>query len=196
MKKILVILLPLLLLLSFTSCKAEGAEETISNYESFMRCSDAGERAYAATKELAPELRYGVGYVNKTFSSTSLPSAEAVAFAYAELYDKRVTVTSVEEAEGTIHGEKKNGRTEVQAEGVKIRFTYKCEEEEGLKGEIVLSGRLVEAETASDTSYSFSSISLQGKAYEDTEFTWDKKEKYLAATVGGRGVELRLLNAE
>ncbi len=197
MRKTLIVLLSVLLIVFFPSCEKDRSEEVIAAYSDFITSSAGQTRAYNALLELTPEITSNIGYVDKTFSSSIMPSTKNVESAFREITDDYViTVDSIISAEGTIKGKRNVSNIEIEADNVKIVFSYTYYSDT-LIGTITLSGRLTKHESAEYISYTSCSLILQGTQLKDVSYTTDKSSNsFLSASVDGMSVELRLLNAD
>lgn len=197
MKKFLIVLLAVSLTLLGSSCEKDRSEEVLSTYYDFVTSSAAQTRAFEVLFDLAPEIKSNVCFVDKTFSDLIKPTAESVANAYYKMYGENIDGTvSIVSVEGRIRGTRTVGDYDIEADNVKIVFTYKLMNEENLVGTIEISGKLTQKEDAETKTCTSSSLIYQGKQMKDVSYTLiEESNRYTSAIVDSKNVELRLLNA-
>ena len=212
MKKLFVILLVALLLVSFTSCnqdkiddlekkvaeKEAENEATIQNYEDFTATYNAAMKIALVSYTLAYDSS-SKSY-NETLSAENVTGEKIIsAWYYINGGDYISDVTKSTE-EGGISGTIKTSETGASIKNVIVKFTYKTSSssETTNNGEISMN-----VETTSSTSEdgktrttTAKSVSLQGVSYKDISFTQDEKGTFTAATVDGKDVNLNLLNSQ
>ena len=210
MKKLFVILLAALLLVSFTSCnqdkiddlekkvaeKEAENEATIQNYEDFTATYNAamkiGQAAYALANDVTTTL------IEKTLSAENVTTSQ-ISSAWWCIYGG-LAISDVEKSteEGSISGKIKSSGSESEVENIVVKFTYKASSssETTLNGEIKMNGVVTNTKSESEKTKSVTakSVSLQGVSYKDISFTLDKDGKFTAAQVEGKDVNLNLLN--
>ncbi len=198
MKKFLIVLLAVSLTLLGSSCEKDRSEEVLSTYYDFVTSSAAQTRAFEVLLDLAPEIKSNVCFVDKTFSDLIKPTEKSVANAYYKMYKEKIDSDTVKiiSVEGRIRGTRNVQDYDIEADNVKIVFTYKLVNEENLVGTIEISGKLTQKEDAETKTCTSSSLIYQGKQMKDVSYTLiEKDNRYTSATVDGKDVELRLLNA-
>ncbi len=198
MKKFLIVLLAVSLTLLGSSCEKDRSEEVLSTYYDFVTSSAAQTRAFEVLLDLAPEIKSNVCFVDKTFSDLIKPTEKSVANAYYEMYKEKIDSNTVKiiSVEGRIRGTRNVQDYDIEADNVKIVFTYKLMNEENLVGTIEISGKLTQKEDAETKTCTSSSLIYQGKQMKDVSYTLiEKDNRYTSAIVDSKNVELRLLNA-
>ncbi len=197
MKKFLIVLLAVSLTLLGSSCEKDRSEEVLSTYYDFVTSSAAQTRAFEVLLDLAPEIKSNVCFVDKTFSDLIKPTEKSVANAYYKMYGQNIDNTvKIISVEGRIRGTRNVQDYDIEADNVKIVFTYKLMDEENLVGTIEISGKLTQKKDAETKTCTSSSLIYQGKQMKDVSYTLiEESNRYTSAIVDSKNVELRLLNA-
>ncbi len=197
MKKFLIVLLAISLTLLGSSCEKDRSEEVLSTYYDFVTSSAAQTRAFEVLLDLAPEIKSNVCFVDKTFSDLIKPTEKSVANAYYRMYGENIDNTvKIISVEGRIRGTRNVQDYDIEADNVKIVFTYTLMDEKNLVGTIEISGKLTQKEDAETKTCTSSSLIYQGKQMKDVSYTLiEKDNRYTSAIVDSKNVELRLLNA-
>ncbi len=185
MKKILIITLSLLMLLAFVSCEKDKTPEITSTFEEFLRNYSIGMAVRAevvnSVSKDTPESKA------KDYIKDSVP--EILRYLGNEYASSETT-----DATGTIKGEyTAEGKTILTFDDITASYKYK--EKGGTEektGEMKFGGTISEVET-DDGWTVVSTLSVNGTEY-GFSFT-DKDGKFTAASVNGKDVNLRLLNA-
>ena len=203
MKKFLIIMLSVLLLLSFTSCEKDKSGDVIAAFEKFAAEKKVADAVYSIAQNTSDE----------TISKDSIDSSalKGLLVAYLENGGK-IEKAEVTSASGTITREG-NTRT------LNVTIGYKgyavVNETSGYsatlldvkiaEGTLTITGswesKLENAESAAlrGEGYSITTRSYNIKVNDDSydlSYTYNGlTKKFTAASVGGTGVELRLLNA-
>ena len=185
MKKTLLIMLAVLLLFSFVSCK-DGSEEIIAVYEE-----------YKTTDKIITDI-YRLIYYSAESDGTVNYSVNSVGKSdLASLFNDLgidQTPDEIKSASGTVKGKKGSGAAEVEYKDIVITYTV-----DGIEGDqtFKLSGTSVDKPETSDGEvwnhdYSFK---LNDKEYS-LSYSMNGARKYTRAIVNGKNVELRLLNSQ
>ena len=182
MKKITIILLALLLLFSFTSCKKDKTDEVIANYEEFAKAFNLGKEILNAKNT--------VGEISlDDYTGSNIEDIELIAqriFGYED-----VTITKLTEAKGTV--ENTQGYTDGEHLTFKDwKFSYECTNDGTVgTGKITISGTASCDEKDGTDIYVYDFV-VNNQNYK-AEFS-TKDNFFTAATVNGKAVEIRLLN--
>ena len=187
MKKVLIALLAVLLLLSFTSCEKDKSEEVIAAYEEFCKA------------------QYVSVYTYGSFDYPDSGDVDIKSLTKDDVEDYNVynclnhldgtKLYSVDAAEGAVKGKVSQDEKEVTYTGVKI--TYYVEGDSATKHELTIDGtfKCVEETGDSEAMQMESSLTINGKDFAFS-FTINNKGKYTAASVNGKDVNLTLLNSK
>ena len=183
MKKTLLIMLAVLLLFSFVSCK-DSSDEIIAVYEE-----------YKTTDKIITDI-YRLIYYNAESDGTVNYSVSSVGKSDLALLFNDLgidqTPDEIKSASGTVKGKKGSGAAEVEYKDIVITYTV-----DGIEGEqtFKLSGTSVDKPETSDEIWSHDySFKLNDKEYS-LSYSVDGADKYTRAIVNGKNVELRLLNS-
>ena len=182
MKKLSIILLALLIVFSFSSCKKDKTEEVVSAYENFIKAEAVDEKAYNL---FSSSLTNDNDNLNLTPTTVEGLSALLSSLGLSEdsLSDD-ITVS------GTITGSIQKGNKNLTFNNIKI--SYKVAE--GDK-ELTLTGTYSNEQgdtgKARSTSYA---LKINGTDYA-VSLKIDENGKYTSASVNGTEVDVRLINA-
>lgn len=203
MKKLFTILLVVFLVVfSFVGCEKDKSEEVIQNYEDFEKTKSAMFILGAVSKDLSSS--------EKTELSKEKITTDTLSDVLYTVEHERKTVTEVLDAKGTIFSEGKveKGVTSasVKFSGVEIKYKYTTDEEkEPKEGILTLSGTIaydIKAVSQESTeihySYRTSGLAINGVSYKDITLEQSMNKdgfKTTSATVGGKAVDVRLINA-
>ena len=185
MKKILIVLLSILLVLSFTSCEKDKSEEMLSTYEKFGAGLRIGDNIHSA--------RWEVKQV--TASDYAGSSMYIVADIIRDFYnyDETFTVTEITEATGTIKNiEGYTDTCHIKYENIVISYTYTYGESSG-SGKLSFSGTYSRDEKDDVITYVYDFV-VNGETYK-TEYTLNNYKEFTSAKINGTDVNLSLLNA-
>ena len=184
MKKVLIAILAVLLLLSFTSCKKDKSEEVIAAYEEFCKAQHVVGYAYGSfnypdsgdvdiTSLTKDDVNYNVSNCLNHLDGTNLDSVDAT--------------------EGAVKGKVSQGEKELTYTGVKI--TYYVEGDSTTKHELTIAGtfKLVQNTDAS-TGKLEANLKINGNDFA-LSYTMENG-KYTAASINGTDVNLTLLNSK
>lgn len=200
MKKSLSVILMILLLLFFVSCEKDKSEEVISTYEKFCKTY----MLMTPVTELFPTTQPGDGgKLGDVAISEEHMKSFLSAYTRYEIEDITITdETSLKFKTGiiTIEGDatKKTAVIKPDQEA-KITVSYKVSgEEEGKEAEksneeykIVMSSSIDIGEKAKSVSFA---LTLNGNVYGTISYTFEG-DKFTSASVDGKKVNVRLLNA-
>ncbi len=185
MKKVLIILSVAIMLIASVSCEKDKSGEMVETYEEFMTALAKCNLATISN-----------GYDEATNECTI--SESYLQEAVNKINDSEITITS---------GDAKFVRTE-KTEGQKTTFTYdnvsikykytEGSDETPKDGTLTISGSysITDYSTralARDTEYSYD-LTVNGKSYK-LSYYLNADRTYKSASVNGKNVELRLLNA-
>ncbi len=213
MKKVLIVLLSVLLALTFISCEKDKSGEVIQNYEDFVNAYNADEKIASFCFNLIS--KYADNETKKVEDKEFGEKDNdiilgALKDCYGEygqqnlldLLDVKangIEISEVKSVSGKLQGTYYN----YTASDIVIKFKYTTTTyEEGTKepkksdlteGELKFSVEYSAEQTEETQTMSISSLSVQGASYKDITCSVDKNMKATSATVGGAGVELRLL---
>ena len=188
MKKTLLIMLAVLLLFSFVSCK-DGSEEIIAVYEEYKTTASILNYAYNLID--FPDSAENVDYtvvVKDVFSSyfnTLLENKLGI-----EEEEAKITSTS-----GRIVGTYKDTEVNLEFKDVEIKYTVSESEKEK---SFTLSGTYkteITGESGKRVNSMDYNFKLNGKEYSLSYIYNEAGKKYSSAVVNGKNVELRLLNS-
>ncbi len=185
MKKVLIILSVAIMLIASVSCEKDKSGEMVETYEEFMTALAKCNLATISN-----------GYDEATNECTI--SESYLQEAVNKINDSEITITS---------GDAKFVRTE-KTEGQKTTFTYdnvsikykytEGSDETEKDGTLTISGSYsitdyLPRALARDTEYSYD-LTVNGKSYK-LSYYLNADRTYKSASVNGKNVELRLLNA-
>ena len=188
MKKTLLIMLAVLLLFSFVSCK-DGSEEIIAVYEEYKTTASILNYAYNLID--FPDSAENVDYtvvVKDVFSSyfnTLLENKLGI-----EEEEAKIASTS-----GKIVGTYKDTEVNLEFKDVEIKYTVSESEKEK---SFTLSGTYkteITGESGKRVNSMDYNFKLNGKEYSLSYIYNEAGKKYSSAVVNGKNVELRLLNS-
>lgn len=190
MKKTLLIMLAVLLLFSFVSCK-DSSEEIIAVYEEYKTTESIVEAAYdligfASATVSGDTVDYTV--VERDINPLDLDSLlESLGI---ETENSGISV----ESGGKIEGTYKTGIIDLEFKNIEIKYTASgIDEKQTLK----LSGTYkyeVTGESGNSVKSTDYNFKLNGKEYS-LSYSMNGADKYTKAIVNGKNVELRLLNS-
>ena len=187
MKKLSIILLALLIVFSFSSCKKDKTEEVVSAYENFIKAEAVDDKAYNLFFSSLNEDNDNLNLTPTTVEGYSLPALlRSLGLSEDSLSD--ITVS------GTITGKIQKRNKNLTFNNIKI--SYKVAE--GDK-ELTLTGTYSNEQgdtgtgpaTARSTSCAFK---INGTDYA-VSCKIDENGKCTAASVNGTDVDVRLVNA-
>ena len=187
MKKLSIILLALLIVFSFSSCKKDKTEEVVSAYENFIKAEAVDEKAYNLFSSSLNNDNDNLNLTPTTVDGYSL-SALLRSLGLSEDSLSNITVS------GTITGSIQKGNKNLTFNNIKI--SYKVAE--GDK-ELTLTGTYSNEQgdagegpaTAKSTSYA---LKINGTDYA-VSLKIDENGKYTSASVNGTEVDVRLINS-
>ena len=185
MKKILIVLLSILLVLSFTSCEKDKSEEMLSTYEKFAAGLRIGENIHSA--------RYDVKQVTASDYTGSILYIVRDIVKDLYNYDETFTITGITEATGTIKNiEGYTDNYHIKYENIVISYTYTYGESSG-SGKLSFSGTYSRDVEDNTKTYVYDFV-VNGENYK-TEYTLNNYEEFTSAKINGTDVNLSLLNA-
>ena len=184
MKKISIVLLAVLLILSFTSCEKDKSEEMISTYEKFGAGFRIGDNIYRA--------KYKTGAIETSdYRGSSKYFVEEILIDLFN-YDSTFEITDVTEAKGTIKNiEGYTDEYHLTYENCEVSYTYTYGTSTG-SGKLTFSGSYSYDKKDDVETYVYDFI-LNGESYK-TEYTM-KDYEFTLAKINGEDVNLSLLNA-
>ena len=185
MKKVLIALLAVLLLLSFTSCEKDKSEEVIAAYEEYCKVCSVGSWAYASFKY--PES----GSVN--FTSLTKDNISENQLSYCLDYLDGSWLDKVDAVEGSVTGTYSKTDADITFKGVKI--TYYVEGDSTTKHELTIDGTFKFTQNTDMTTGKVeANMTINGNAFA---FSYTvENSKYTAASVNGKSVDVRILNSQ
>ena len=184
MKKLSIILLALLIVFSFSSCKKDKTEEVVSAYENFIKAEAVDEKAYNLFSSSLTNDNDNLNLTPTTVGDNSLRALlRSLGLSEDSLSDD-ITVS------GTITGSIQKGNKNLTFNNIKI--SYKVAE--GDK-ELTLTGTYSNEQgdtgKARSTSYA---LKINGTDYA-VSLKIDENGKYTSASVNGTEVDVRLINS-
>ena len=186
MKKTLLIMLAVLLLFSFVSCK-DSSDEIIAVYEEYKTTDKIMTDVY---RLIYYDTGSGDTTVNYTVDVTKMSNEDLV-----DLFEKigiEQTPTEIKSVSGTVEGTRGSGKVDVEYKNIVITYTA-----DGIKDPqtFTISGTWVDKPETSDEIWSHDySFKLNDKEYS-LSYSKNGADKYTRAIVNGKNVELRLLNS-
>ena len=186
MKKVLIALLAVLLLLSFTSCKKDKSEEVIAAYEEFVSVKDICSDAARMLNNVEVEKD------NTVNESHIVSLVKAINGIDIEIKSNKITSGSKDStSEGDVH-------TTTYSDVV-IEYTYTEGSDTTEKaGTLTVSGTYVSESPTKRAATAYSDVSyeltINGTKYKLSYYR-DSYGKYERASVNGKDVEVRLLNS-
>jgi hypothetical protein len=182
MKKVMIVLLSALLLLSFTSCEKDKSGEIVSTFEKFVNnaliCYDATYLGENGNKTEA------VNYVDKGDAKDLLADLDSK---YKDLDETTITLTNpagkiTKESDVTTYS------------GISVDYSFPFNGET-VTGTLTVDGTYKYV-TEGDTETSVYDMTVNGTKYH-VEWTRNTKTgKFVSASVGEKSVEVRLLNSD
>ena len=189
MKKVLIAMLAVLLLLSFTSCEKDKSEEVIAALENFYKTGDCVFCAMGVV-EIPDDETVNYEYTDAT---TDVSDAYLHAFLY-NICGVKKEVASIESVSGKVTGAQKSGvSSDLTFSDVVVK--YKLADDETVY-EFTLSGTYkgsIEKKGETEIESREFSFTVNG-----TQYSWSytmENEKYTAASANGTSVDVRLLNS-
>ncbi len=189
MKKVLIAMLAVLLLLSFTSCEKDKSEEVIAALEDFYK---TGNRLLSAMAVMEIPDDETVNY-EYTDATTDVSDSYLHAFLY-NICDVKKEVASIESVSGKVTGTQKSGvSSDLTFSDVVVK--YKLADDETVY-EFTLNGTCkgsIEKKGETEIESREFSLTVNG-----TQYSWSytmKNEKFTAASANGKSVDVRLLNS-
>lgn len=205
MKKLFTILLVVFLVVfSFVGCEKDKSEEVIKNYEDF-------EKTKGAMSNIALASRLGGG--KETELTAEKIDTNTLTSLVSSIENETRIVTEVVSAKGTILNDSKTEgvisySTSTEIKGLEIKYKYTtANAKEAKEGSLTMSGTssfdvkaVDEKGTEIHNTYKVSGLVINGTSYKDITFELSvnmasSKTTYTSATVGGKAVDVRLLNA-
>lgn len=205
MKKLFTILLVVFLVVfSFVGCEKDKSEEVIKNYEDF-------EKTKGAMSNIALASRLGGG--KETELTAEKIDTNTLADLVFSIENETRIVTEVVSAKGTILNDSKTEgvtsySTSTEIKGLEIKYKYTtANAKEAKEGSLTMSGTssfdvkaVDEKTTEMRGTQKVSGLVINGTSYKDITFELSgnmasSKTTYTSATVGGKAVDVRLLNA-
>lgn len=189
MKKVLIAMLAVLLLLSFTSCEKDKSEEVIAVYEEFITVNNICERTDRMLSGIAIDKD---NTVNEGMLASLLRVLDGTD---AEIHIKSNKISSGSKNSST----SEDGTTTRTYSDVGIEYTYTEGSDSTVKsGTFSVDGTYVNkspeiraASAYKDASYE---MTINGVKYKLSYYR-DYYGKYTRASVNGKDVEIRLLNS-
>lgn len=187
MKKVLIILSIALMLVAFVSCNKDKSGEMVETYEEFVT---GLAKCDAAT-------RISSGYDTDTYEHTI--SKDYLQDAVNKINDSNITITSYSPTTFVRPQKTEGEKTTYTYDNVSIKYKYTEGSDETEKdGTFTISGtksitNYQPKALARDTEYSYN-LTINGKAYK-LSYYLNADGTYKSASVNGKNVELRLLNA-
>lgn len=208
MKKLFTILLIVsLVVFSFVGCEKDKSEEVIKNYEDFIKT----EKAMTTFVAIANKLSSSPGKTEISAKSISKDDLADVVFLANK---EKITVTEILDAKGTIQSEINNDEkneslsASVKVSGIEIKYKYTTsKEKEPKESTLTLNGTLLNnsksvsgesTEKKANMTFTTSGLVINGTAYKDITFNAlisEEDSKVTSATVDGKTVDIRLINA-
>lgn len=194
MKKVSIIFLVLVMLLAFVSCDKDKSGEMVATYEEFMN-------TYNSCYKVAMLLG------KKAVSPISVSNDENFALTINTINNSDIKVTEITEQSGSVTESAGENTNDVDAEYKNISIKYKYTEGSDTtvkEGILTVSGTYKHQYNATSASLSRGTgsnesvsyvLTINGKQYKLSYFK-DINKGYTSASVNGKDVELRLLNAE
>lgn len=182
MKKVLIVLLSVLLLLSFTSCEKDKSGEIVSTFEEFANngliCSDATYLGDHGNKTEA------VNYVDKGDAKDLLADLDSK---YKDLDETTITLTNpagkiTKESDVTTYS------------GISVDYSFPFNGET-VTGTLTVDGTYKDV-TEGDIETEVYDMTVNGTKYHVEWAKNNKTGKFVSASVNGKSVELRLLNSD
>lgn len=206
MKKLFTILLVVFLVVfSFVGCEKDKSEEVIKNYEDFMKTRDAMSISSMVLGSLASG--------EKTeLTAEKIDTAKLTSLVSSIENETRI-VTEIVSAKGTILNDTKTEgitsySTSTEIKGLEIKYKYTtADAKEAKEGSLTMNGTFSFDVKAVDEkgpemrgTQKVSGLVINGTSYKDITFEISgtmasSKTTYTSATVGGKAVDVRLLNA-
>lgn len=205
MKKLFTILLVVFLVVfSFVGCEKDKSEEVIKNYEDF-------EKTKGAMSNIALASRLGGG--KETELTAEKIDTNTLTSLVSSIENETRIVTEVVSAKGTILNDSKTEgvisySTSTEIKGLEIKYKYTtANAKEAKEGSLTMSGTssfdvkaVDEKTTEMRGTQKVSGLVINGTSYKDITFELSgnmasSKTTYTSATVGGKAVDVRLLNA-
>mgnify|MGYP006913124327 FL=1 len=205
MKKLFTILLVVFLVVfSFVGCEKDKSEEVIKNYEDF-------EKTKGAMSKIASFSSLGGG--KETELTAEKIDTNTLTSLVSSIENETRIVTEVVSAKGTILNDSKTEgvisySTSTEIKGLEIKYKYTtANAKEAKEGSLTMSGTssfdvkaVDEKTTEMRGTQKVSGLVINGTSYKDITFELSgnmasSKTTYTSATVGGKAVDVRLLNA-
>lgn len=213
MKKLSIIILSLILLFCFVSCEKDKSGEMIENYEAFVKAYKVCNYTFSALPNRSSSSSAGTSGVTNVAEKYSEASDDHLSALYSTIHeDSNITITKITGGSGTYEYTYDDNAEEdilnltVTYNNVILKYTYTdADGTEKNDGEMKISEGTYKRKTSSidDTSSKGTSINLydvkcnmtiEGTTYE---ITYTKKgSTFTSATVNGKEVQIRLLNAK
>ncbi len=199
-KSLFVIMLVVLCLFSFVSCKEDKSEEVIQNYVEFMKVKNLAHWLNNALETSIEDLPTGT----VTVASSDAYSIANIAEIFLDLgknYDCNTRKFS--SASGTISGTYTDeDNYDVTFNNVQLTFTLTMVDEDGelavdlLDKVMTINGTLTKSEDGEWTSYSCNvTLGIEGYSEKSYSFSYTKNElNYKSAILNGVEIDSRLLN--
>ena len=191
MKKVLIVILSVLMLLSFSSCQKDNSEEVIAALEDYYKTNNILGKTTSTVSYTA----MGDGSVNQIISQSSVKETDLEnCLRKLGVITGSDTVSEVKSASGSITGIESDANTSLTYTGITIKYTVGEDTTEReftfsgtVKSTLTVSGEKTKSEAAisltiNNTAYSVSIAAEDGKA--------------TSVTVNGKAVDPRLLNTK
>ncbi len=200
MKKVMIVLLAALLLVSFSSCEKDKSEDVIATYESFCKVQEIAVDVPLIFSDMNV---HNNAPVEKSNSDISIDSDLTYLLEAVDSKYEKITTLKDLSATGTVKREvSEEGTTRTETWTVtncEVSFKYTVEgSEDYIDDKITINGTFVEKTLGTRGSYEAeevdASFSLNGTNYS-ISYATNTKPSFTRAKVNGNDVDLRLLNS-